>query len=169
MATLEPRLLQLFETLLVSKADWLVFEIVEGIEAGLVVEETGDDLSMARIRARQQRDQLTSGERIAVSPESRPLEGDDQVIWAARYVGSRLKEVLAMMDASAERLNKLVDHHSDIRMKGRRSIVTLVLRDNEEVSTVGPERRAVAQSAVIDLIAGLESWVREVTGGRQAL
>lgn len=169
MATLDPRLLQLFETLVESRADWLVFELIEGIEAGIVVEETADDLASARILARQERESPRPVERIAVSPESRPLEGDDQVVWAASYVGSRLKEVLAMMDASAERLNMLVDRRGDIGIKGRRSSVTLGLRDDEEVIAVGPEGRAVAKSAVFALFAGLESWVREVTGGRQAL
>ena len=142
---------------------------MEGIEAGIVVEETADDLASARILARQDRESPRPVERIAVSPESRPLEGDDQIVWAARYVGSRLEEVLAMMDASAERLNMLVDRHGDIGIKGRRSSVTLSLRNDGEVIGVGPEGRAEAQSAVIDLFAGLESWVREVTDGRQAL
>lgn len=169
MAILDPRLLQIFETLIVSRADWLLFELIEGIEAGIVVEETADDLASARVLARQERESPRPVERIAVSPESRPLQGDDQVVWAARYVGSRLKEVLAMMDASAERLNMLVDRRGDIGIKGRRSSVTLGLRDDDQVIAVGSEGRALAQSAVIDLFAGLEIWVREVTDGRQAL
>ena len=169
LATVDPRLLQLFETLIASGADWLVFELIGGIEAGIVVEETADDLASARIRARQERESQRSVARIAVSPESRPLGSEDQVVWAARYVGRRLKEVLAMMDSSAERLNMLVDRSGDIDMKGRRSSVTLGLRDDDEMIPIGPERRAAAQSAVVDLFAGLETWVREVTGRQQAL
>lgn len=74
-----------------------------------------------------------------------------------------------MMDASAERLNMLVDRSSDIGMKGRGSMVTLGLREDDDIIAVGAEGRAVAQSAVIDLLTSLESWVLEVTGGRQAL
>lgn len=169
MATLDPRLLQLFETLVASNADWLVFELIEGIEAGIVLEETTDDLASARILARQERESPRSMQRIAVSPESQPLEGDEQVVWAARYVGSRLKETLAMMNASVERLNMLVDRQGDIGIKGRRATVTLGLRDEDELIAVAPEGRAVVQLALFDLLAGLDSWVRDVTGGRQAL
>lgn len=168
MATLDPRILPLLETLAASRADWLVFELIEGIEAGIVVEESADVLAEARLLARQEGELPRPFERTAVSPESRSLEGDDQVVWAARYVGSRLKEVLAMMDASAERLNFLVDRRGDIGMK-RRSSVMLALSEGEEVIFVGPEGRARAQSAVTDLFSGLDIWVREVTGGRQAL
>lgn len=73
MANLDHRLFQLFETLVQSKADWLVFELIEGIEAGMVVEEAADDLASARIQARQERDLTRPRERIAVSPESRPI------------------------------------------------------------------------------------------------
>jgi len=169
LVTLDPRLLQLFDTLVESRADWLVIELIKGIEVGFAVEETADDLASARILASQERESPRPAERIAVSPGSWPLEGDDQIVWAAHYVGSRLKEVLAMMDASAERLNMLVDRRSDLGIEGRRSSVALGLRDDDDIIAVGPEGRAVAQSAVIDLFAGLESWVHEVTGRRQAL
>jgi hypothetical protein len=169
LATLDPRLFQLFETLVESSADWLVFELIEGIEAGNVAEETADDLASARILAGQERESPRPLERIAVSPESWPLEGDDQVVWAARYVGGRLKEVLAMMDASAERLNMLLERHGDSGMKELRSSVVLGLCLNDENITVGPGGRAVAQSAITDLFSGLDSWVREVTGGRLGL
>lgn len=169
MATLDPRLFQLFETLVKSKADWLVFELIEGIEAGIVVEEAADDLATARIQARHERDLPRTRERIAVSPESRPIEGDDQVVWAALYVGNRLKDVLAMMDASAERLNMLVDPSGHIGIKARQTSVTVGLREDDELISVGPEARGAAQLAVMDLIAGLESWVLEVTDGGQAL
>lgn len=168
MPSLDSRLLQLFETLVASNADWLIFELIEGIEAGVVLEETADDLASARILARQVRESPRPIERIAVSPESRPLEGDEQVAWAARYIGSRLEEALALMDASVERLNKLVDRQGDIGIKGRRASVTLGLGDEDEVITVTSEGRTVAQLAVFDLLAALDSWIRDVTGGRQA-
>jgi hypothetical protein len=74
-----------------------------------------------------------------------------------------------MMDASAERLNMLLERHGDSGMKELRSSVVLGLCLNDEIITVGPGGRAVAQSAITDLFSGLDSWVREVTGGRLGL
>lgn len=168
MATLDPRLFELFETLVESGADWLVFELMEGIKAGIVAEETTDDLASARIIASQAPELRRPVERVELNPESQPLEGNDQIVWAARYVGDRLKDVLAMMDASADRLSMLVNRRGDIGTKGRGFSVTLALRGDDEVIAVRPEGLADAQSAVIDLYLGLESWAHEVTGGRQA-
>lgn len=168
MANLDPRLFQLFETLVQSKADWLVFELIEGIEAGIVVEEAANDLASARIQARQAR-QERPRERIAVSPESRPIEGANQVVWAAHYVANRLKDVLATMDVAAERLNMLVDPNADIGIKARQTSVTLGLRVDDGLISVGPEARVAARLAVINLVVALESWVHEVTDGGQAI
>ncbi|WP_288995202.1 hypothetical protein [uncultured Gemmobacter sp.] len=169
MATLDPRLLELFETLVESGADWLVFELMEGINAGIVVEETADDLASARILASQERESPRPVERVALNLESWPLKGNDQIVWAARYVDGRLKDLLAMMKASADRLSMLVDRRGDIGTKERRSSVTLALRGDDEVIAVRPEGLADAQSAVIELYVGLDSWVRKVTDGRQTL
>jgi hypothetical protein len=168
MATLDPRLLQLIETLVASRADWLVFELLNGIEAGIVVEESADDLAAARILARQEREASRPTERAAVSSESRPMEGNEQIIWAADYVGKRLKEALAMMDASAERLSMLVDRQGDAGARPQRSSVKLGLIDEDGMSSIGEEGRVAAQKAVFDLLNELERWAADVTVGRSA-
>lgn len=168
MATLDPRVLQLIETLVASRADWLVFELVNGIEAGIVVEESVDDLAAARILARQEREATRPTERAAVSSESRPMEGNEQVVWAAHHVGERLKEALAMMDVSAERLSMLVDRQGDDRARRQRSSVKMGLIDEDGMSSIAEEGRVAARKAIFDLLDGLDRWVADVTVGRSA-
>jgi hypothetical protein len=169
LATLDPRVLELIETLMASGADWLIFELIEGINAGIVAEESQDTLALARIMARQDREVTRSPERIARSPQSRPLEGDEQIEWAARYVGTRLKDTLALMDVSAERLSLLVDQQVDGAYAKAGASVNLGLRDGEQMIASSPNQLSAAQSAVSDLLRGLDRWMREVTGGKATI
>ena len=166
LANIEPRLLQLFEVLVEAGADWLIFELVEGIGAGSVLEESADDLAKARFLARQDREPRRTAERVAVSPQSHPIEGDKQIIWAARDLGDRLQNTLDMMEASIERMERLVNGDRAKISLETRSGVTLSLQVGEGAAKVTVGDRSAAQSAVQDLFAALEVWVGEATDGR---
>ena len=170
LTSLDPRLLQLFETLVAAGADWLVFELVEGIGAGVVKEESADDLALARVIARQDREPRRTADRVAVSAQSSPLEGDEQLFWAAHYVAERLKNALDMMDVSVDRMHRLVINADPMKdWSAAQSYVTFNLQDGEEAALVTIEDRSSGQSAVLELYAALARWLGEVTERRKSL
>lgn len=169
MAKLDERLFPLLQTLVGANVDWLVFELINGIGAGIVVEETAEDLASARLLARQDREPRRPAERKAISVQCRELEGDEQIVWAARYVAERLQSALLMMDASIERLDSLIiDAHVETRAD-KQSGVTLRLLDDGEELTVSLEGRSAAREGVEDLLNALDRWVRDITEDRTAL
>ncbi len=91
MAVLDPRLLPLLETLAGAGADWLAFEIVDGIRRGRELVEPEELLGAARekVRSRQLSDRLSAD--VPVLAE--PIFGDEQIVWAANYVAARLDGV----------------------------------------------------------------------------
>ncbi|MCD2175052.1 hypothetical protein [Rhizobium sp. C4] len=170
MAILDPRLLQLFETLVAAGADWLVFELVEGIDAGVVNEESSDDLALARVLARQDREPRRTADRVAVSVQSSPLEGDEQLSWAAHYVAERLENALDMMDVSIDRMHRLVINGDPMKdSSAAQSSVNFSLQDDGEAALVTVEDRSAGQLAVRELHVALERWLGEATERRKSL
>src|SRR4051812_20982308 len=107
MATLDPRILDLIETLTIARLDWLAFEIVEGIQAGYVPTESSETLADTRRRVREDDQPKATGEPKPVTLESEPVEGDAQINWAAKYVGERLDATLVYLAESIENLDAL--------------------------------------------------------------
>lgn len=169
MAKLDERLFPLLQTLVGANVDWLVFELIDGVGAGIVVEETAEDLASARFFARQDREPRRPAERTAISVQSRELEGDEQIVWAARYVAERLQSALLMMDASVERLDSLLIGPRVEAWSDTQSGVTLRFSDDDAELTVDLEGRLTARAGIQDLLTALDRWAREVTGGRAAL
>lgn len=163
MANLDPRLLPLFETLVAADADWLVFELVEGIGAGVVVEESSEALATARLLVRWDRVPQRTRGRTPISTQSQPLSGDEQIFWTAQYVGTRLKNALDMMETSIDRLDRLVNDPWKEGGVGARSGVTISLQDSEGTESIAIKNRSAAQLAIQDLLAGLQRWVLDVT------
>lgn len=161
MATIDPRLFPLFETLVSTQADWLVFEIVEGVQAGVVDEEDESDLAAARRRSEREREERALDVREDIHSQTTPLLGDAQIKWAARYVGGRLKEVLMMLEVSMERLSDLVGPAED----GHQVAVAPAFLNAGELTRCTPAQLSEAMSAVDRLIAALDRWAREATGG----
>lgn len=170
MTKLDDRLFPLLQTLATADADWLIFELIDGIGAGIVIEETPDDLDLARIFARQDREPRRPADRTAISVQSRALEGDEQIVWAARYIGERLQSALDMMDSSVERLESIINGTRLEARSDTRAGVTLRFSDNEGAgSMVSIEGRRAARAGIQDLLPALDRWAREATGGRAAL
>lgn len=81
MTVLDTRLLPLLETLVGAAADWLAFEIVDGVRRGREPLEPEELLRAARekVRSRRLSDRLSA----EIPVLSEPILGDDQIVWAA--------------------------------------------------------------------------------------
>ena len=169
MGVLDPRLLPLLETLAASGADWLAFEIVDGVRRGREPEEPEELLQAARgnVRSRQP-------ERIP-SPKSpklaEPILGDDQIAWATDYVLARLNGALADLDAGYAMIEMIADGSARRSEKAGASPamgagampVTLVVlgEDNSQI-----ERRSIAaaRNGIPGLSDALATWSLQARG-----
>jgi hypothetical protein len=137
MAMIDPRLLPLIETLIAVDADWLAFEILDGIQLGRVVEETREDLQSTRLAVRTAKHQKRrSEERAEPPPAATPLVGDEQIDWAANYVAARLSDAVSMLGATLDQLNQIVSSAEESPAatsdQTSKREVDLVLREERE-------------------------------------
>lgn len=109
MAVLDPRLLQLIETLVAARLDWLGFELIEGVRAGRPPEETEEALAEARQSIRGNAQPKARGEPQATVVEAKPIPPDEQIEWAAAYVEERLGAALEQLQASIDTLDFIVE------------------------------------------------------------
>lgn len=101
MATPDPRLFELITLLADVGADWLGLEILDGVRAGLAVEESRDALVNAQMAARFGHRPQIDKERALFFPLAKELRGDEQLTWAAAYVIERLSDEAEMLNASS--------------------------------------------------------------------
>lgn len=169
MAVLDLRLLDLFEALIKARFDWLVIELVDGIGAGRPTEET--EGSLAEARARIGEGQPTAhGEPRAMLVETKPITGDEQIVWAADYVGERLGAALTQLDAAMEVLDLIADgpNAANIKLKSHDlPAVMVLLVDDEGERKVDRAALTRAQASIPKLLEGLASWSQQMQGGVQ--
>ena len=164
MATLDPRLFELFETLRASRLDWMIFELMEGIQAGRHPKESPDNLARAR------RDvQTDSSPEFVVSPtsEAAPISGDEQIEWAVQYVADRLNATLAELSKAADNLNTIVNGNaakSTIIPKQGPQEVTIELADGDGKRKLGRNDVIAASIELPGLRKELEAWSAQVRG-----
>ncbi|MEW6437785.1 MAG: hypothetical protein AB1508_11545 [Pseudomonadota bacterium] len=165
MATPDLRLLPLIESIIAAGADWLAFEIVEGLRLGFMPEETEDFLRDIRADVRT----ATQIELKSIAPRyesdmSEPIDGDVQIEWAIRYVTKRLSDALSMLDVSIGALNEIVSTGVE---DGPRLISTAeysgisVQIDNDETFS-SQYSLEEARTALISLDSALRVWRRSV-------
>jgi hypothetical protein len=138
MATIDPRLIPLIETLVNSGADWLAFEILDGIRLGRPQISPEEEVRAAR-------DAVWSFRRGHAPPnlETReaavaPLVGDDQIRFAEEYTINRIFQSIAMAENSLMQLNQIADQTVEaVAARGSRTKESVVLRwtDGEESLT----------------------------------
>ena len=111
MTVLDTRLLPLLETLVGAGADWLAFEIVDGVRRGREPLEPEELLRAARekVRSRRLSDRLSA----EIPVLSEPILGDDQIVWAANYVWTRLDSALADLDEGWARIEAVAENSGD--------------------------------------------------------
>jgi hypothetical protein len=167
MAILEPRLLPLIETLAEVGADWLAFEVVDGIRAGKVAEEPLENLAAIQEAVRSAKlENFRSEKRVSAVPQPVPLAvsivGDDQIRWAAEYVNRRLSDALLMLQASLNQLQSIASTPSPSDGVSpdvvARNEITLVVLGDEEKFSVRKAETANAIASLENLRKALSSW-----------
>lgn len=162
MAVLDPRLLPLLETLAVSGADWLVFEIVDGVRRGREPEEPEELLQAARENVRLR--QPERGLSLEIPKRGEPILGDDQIAWAADYVLTRLQGALADLDAGCAMIETIADDATRrSEMDGSSPTktediipVTVVVQGND--SPIERRSIAAAETGIPALRDALAAW-----------
>lgn len=173
MAILDTRLLDLIETLVVARLDWLAFELIEGIQAGRPAEEPEEALAAARQSIRSNMQPKARGEPHATLKEPQSIPADEQIEWAAVYVEERLDEALAQLQASIDALDFIVagttEHPEtcealaqDIGAAGESTVSVLLNVDGEHKS--GREDVADARDSFPVLRAALAEWTSQARG-----
>jgi hypothetical protein len=170
MATLDSRLLPLIETLAAADADWLAFEILDGLRRGRVAEETPDDLQSTQIAVRSaERATRRSEERASPPPAAVPIVGDEQIEWAAAYVSDRLSDAVSMLQATLKQLDEIV--FTAQGLDGARAAasakdgVTLVLQTDDGVRNVRRDEADHARAALPKLQDALRAWATSTRNG----
>jgi hypothetical protein len=174
MATIDRRLLPLIEALAAVDADWLAFEILEGLQRGRVAEETHDNLLFTQQTVRSAK-RKKSAERprpdLVSSPAPpQPITGDDQIDWAVSYVNERIQDVVSMGDATLEELNAIL--YTSVPPEVRLTVspptdgVTLVLQtDDEQQRSFRRDDIARARAGLPRLRSELLTWAEPVRTG----
>jgi hypothetical protein len=114
MAVIDPRLLPLIEALAASGADWLAFELFDGLHVGQVPVDSDDDLNRTRLAVREFRnDERLPEEPDSQKPTATPIVGDEQIEWAAKYVADRISDSIRMLESSLDHLESIVTKDRD--------------------------------------------------------
>jgi hypothetical protein len=164
MAILDSRLIPLTETLAAADADWLAFELLDGLRQGRVLEETHDELRKTQIAVRSARRPTRSSEEpSSPPPAAEPIVGDDQIEWAAAYVSSRLSDAVSMLQTTLDQLDEIVSGAPTLdqpfEAAPSQEGVTLVLQVGDEVPRVRRVDAADARAALPKLQEALRAWV----------
>ena len=109
MATIDPRIIPLIETLVNSGADWLAFEILDGIRLGRAQISTEEELQAARNAVWSFRKGQAPPKLETIEAAVPGLSGDDQIRFAGDYAIERISQSIAMADASLLQLNQIAD------------------------------------------------------------
>ena len=118
MATIDPRLLPLIETLIAVDADWLALEILDGLRLGIVAEEMPEHLLSTQRAVREAKSQVRHSEGRAVPPPvGKPIVGDEQIDWAANYLADRVSDALLMLRASFDQMNQIVRSNWEVHAR----------------------------------------------------
>lgn len=172
MAILDPRILELIETLVAARLDWLAFELTEGIRVGRSPEESEEALSVARRSIRSDRKPKARGEPQVMVAEPQPIPRDEQVEWAAAYVEERIEAVLDQLQASIHALDSIVESTTEQQdsqdlpaENGKmKQGATLVLLHPEGDRRSSRDDAAGARDSVPVLRAALAEWVIRARG-----
>jgi hypothetical protein len=135
MATIDPRLLELVDTLVAAGADWLAFEIFDEIRSGKPGEESDNrDGEMHRGLRSWKDDKSSEPETRKGEALVKPIEGDDQIEFAASYVIDRISEAIEMTSMSLDNLNQISSKSSENPSEvdtGPQAAIILGLEDSE--------------------------------------
>lgn len=131
MATIDPRLIELIDTLVAAGADWLAFEILDGIRSGRPGEESDNDDVEMRDALRSWKEDKSAGPRTRKREAAmKAIEGDDQIEFAASYVADRITEAIEMTRMSLENLNRISAKNPD-EVQAEQTAITLGVENSD--------------------------------------
>lgn len=174
MAILDSRVLELIETLVAARLDWLAFELIEGIRLGRSPEEPEEALAAARESIRSNAQPKARGEPQVLLAGPQPIPAGEQVEWAAAYVEERLEAALEQLQASTDTLDFIVETTTEPKVPQElvagasaktEQGMTLVLLDVEGDRKSSREDIAGARDDIPILRAALAGWTRHARGG----
>jgi hypothetical protein len=173
MATIDPRLLPLIETLVDSGADWLAFEILDGIRAGRHTEDSEEEIREARRAVHSfRRNKKTSPPEIQIKETSmEPIVGDDQIDFSINYVIDRISQVIEMTGSTLVQLSQIASQsnaHSELLVPGdgdRATSIHIRLEGSEVVSNTILAEEAL--NRLPELRTSLLEWSKSVRQGKQ--
>jgi hypothetical protein len=173
MAILDTRLLPLIEALADSGADWLAFEILEGVRLGRVPEETHAELESTRSAVRLGKRQMRLSEQRAVPPPAPvPILGDEQIQWAAEYLEKRISDAVLMLQETLDQLERIISGAQTLdgapSGSAAKEGVTLVLQTDYERLSVRRRDAAGGKAALSKLGEAIKAWVASVRNGGQS-
>lgn len=168
MATIDPRIIPLIETLVNSGVDWLAFEILDGIRLGRPQLSTDEEVQAARNAVWSFRKGHAPPNLETIEAAVPTLSGDDQIRFAEEYTIERISQSIAMANASLLQLNRIAGQTSDtLGASNTRANGEIVLRwiDGEESLT-----RVQAEETLHKLPAlrvALAEWSKSVRQDRE--
>jgi len=112
MATINPRLLALVETLINGGADWLAVELIDTINSGRWPEESEEVLVATRSQVREAIVQERSRELERKPVEPVPIPLDAQMAWAAEFVADRIDAALNNLSGAFANLDAILGETS---------------------------------------------------------
>jgi hypothetical protein len=162
MAVLDPRILDLIETLTAARMDWLAFELIQAIQRGRTPMESPDTLAVTRRKVREDDQPMADGHPKGASHEPQPIEGDEQIDWAAKYVAERLDATLAYLAQSIESLDAIAGNGAVLSEEAGDPLVVLAV--GEAPRKAGRTEVNAAVAALPQLRHALEAWSAQVRG-----
>lgn len=173
MAILDSRVLELVETLVAARLDWMAFELIEGIRLGRAVEESEEVLAAARQSIRSDAQPKARGEPQVLLAQPKPIPVGEQVEWATAYVEERLETALEQLQASIDALDFIVestnepDDTQDLAQAASSRAeqgTALVLLDGEGDRKSSREDVASARDEFPALQTALAEWTKRARG-----
>jgi hypothetical protein len=172
MATIDPRLTPLIETLIASGADWLAVEILSEIRMGRVDEPSDAELREAREAVEMFRKEKTVPPPTLVTRHTnvRHLGGDEQIEFAANYAVERITQNIEMAGASLQQLNEVANRsiaHGDVPSDSARPKADIELRWLDTEGALNGPQTEEARAKLPALRKALSEWSISARKGTQ--
>ena len=165
MATLNPRLLPLIETLIGVGADWLAIEVIETLNRGRWPEESEEVLAATRAQVRAGVTQKREVELAHWAIEPLPIPADEQIHWAAVFVAERLDAALGNLADGLANLDTIIgaplEKQGAVKQDSRP--VTVRLGTGDARAEVTSSDINQARAGMQTLRTALERWSRDAS------
>lgn len=169
MPIIDERLLPLIETLAATDADWIALEMIEQLRVGRVAEETEEDLRTVQGLVRSKGHAERRLEQATSPPApAEPITGIEQIDWAVGYIDKRVSDVLEMLDATFNQLDKILFTSAPAEARKQMpdlqtNAITLVLQDDRERhANVHRDQVAIGKTMLPELRDALLKWADSV-------